>query len=112
MWGILDWIVMTKNRPNRNYSAAAGMLLLACMLAALGVAPAAAQAPPAETVLYNFAALPNGASPAAGVVSDAAGNLYGTASAGGAFKSGLVYKLTPAGEETILYTFAGGVAGG
>lgn len=52
----------------------------------------------AETVLYNFCSQPScadGASPYAGVIEDAAGNLYGTAELGGAWGSGVVFKLTP-----------------
>ena len=48
----------------------------------------------------------------AGVIFDGAGNLYGTAAAGGQFGFGAVFELTPNGSgswtETILYNFAGG----
>jgi uncharacterized repeat protein (TIGR03803 family) len=37
---------------------------------------------------------------------DAAGDLYGTASAGGT-GSGVVYKLNAAGQETVLHAFTG-----
>ena len=36
-----------------------------------------------------------------------AGNLYGTTMIGGAGDSGVVYKLDPAGNETVLYNFTG-----
>jgi uncharacterized repeat protein (TIGR03803 family) len=42
---------------------------------------------------------------------DTAGNLYGTTSGGGTNRFGTVFKLTPAGVETVLYSFAGGLAG-
>lgn len=52
-----------------------------------------------------------GASPNAGVVLDSAGNLYGTAEAGGRYNAGTVYKLTPTGSGTYtsstLATFSG-----
>jgi uncharacterized repeat protein (TIGR03803 family) len=48
-----------------------------------------------ETVLYSFTGGADGAYPYAGLVRDAAGNLYGTTSAGGAFGGGTVFKLTP-----------------
>lgn len=40
------------------------------------------------------------------------GNFYGTAAGGGAFGDGAVFKITPAGVETLLYSFAGGAANG
>jgi uncharacterized repeat protein (TIGR03803 family) len=64
-----------------------------------------------ETVMYSFKGSPDGASPQAGVVRDAAGNLYGTTGYGGAFGYGIVYKISPTGTETILYTFTGGADG-
>jgi uncharacterized repeat protein (TIGR03803 family) len=65
-----------------------------------------------ETVLYNFIGGADGANPLAGVVSDAKGNLYGTTSGGGKFGHGTIFKLTPAGKHTVLYSFTGGADGG
>ena len=65
-----------------------------------------------ERVLYNFTGKGDGAGPIGGVVRDAAGNFYGTASAGGASNAGVVYMLSAAGQETVLYNFTGGVDGG
>jgi uncharacterized repeat protein (TIGR03803 family) len=66
--------------------------------------------PPAEaqtfTVLQTFAGS-NGEGPYAGLVRDAAGNLYGATSEGGSFGDGVVFKLNPAGKETVLYSFTG-----
>ena len=53
-------------------------------------------APAEDTVLYNFCSQPNctdGASPVASVISDAAGNLYGTADQGGANDLGVVFEI-------------------
>jgi uncharacterized repeat protein (TIGR03803 family) len=73
-----------------------------------------------ETVLYSFCSspkCPDGASPAAGVVLDKNGNLYGTASAGGNLNQncpwgpneigscGVVFELKPDSTETVLYVF-------
>jgi uncharacterized repeat protein (TIGR03803 family) len=58
-----------------------------------------------ETVLYNFTGGADGGDPQAGVIRDAAGNLYGTTSQGGASGVGVVYKLDPAGHESVLYSF-------
>lgn len=65
-----------------------------------------------EIVLYSFAPGADGTSPASGLVMDSAGNLYGTASGGGASGAGTVYKLDPSGNETVLYSFTGGTDGG
>ncbi|MFZ0320604.1 MAG: choice-of-anchor tandem repeat GloVer-containing protein [Candidatus Sulfotelmatobacter sp.] len=64
-----------------------------------------------ETVLYSFGDGPDGAYPAAGVIEDSAGNLYGTASGGGSYTLGTVFKLDPSGHETVLHNFAGGSDG-
>jgi len=61
-----------------------------------------------ETVLYSFCAQANctdGADPSAGLIFDQKGNLFGTTYSGGAHGSGTVFKLTPAGKETVLYSF-------
>jgi uncharacterized repeat protein (TIGR03803 family) len=64
------------------------------------------------TVLYSFTGRRDGASPA-GLIRDAAGNLYGTASAGGDMSScnrpigcGTVFKLDLSGNQTVLHTFS------
>jgi uncharacterized repeat protein (TIGR03803 family) len=64
-----------------------------------------------ETVLYLFTGGADGGTPYGGVIRDAAGNLYGTASAGGSNNAGVVYKVNPAGVETVLYSFRGGADG-
>jgi uncharacterized repeat protein (TIGR03803 family) len=61
-----------------------------------------------QTVLYSFCAHTNctdGEYPAAGVVFDQKGNLYGTTVYGGSHGNGVVFKLTPEGQETILHSF-------
>jgi uncharacterized repeat protein (TIGR03803 family) len=64
-----------------------------------------------ETVLYSFTGGIDGSAPYAGVIRDAAGNLYGTTYAGGAFNQGTVFKLSPSGKEKVLYSFTGGADG-
>ena len=66
-----------------------------------------------QLVLHSFAGGSDGASPSfrASLVLDAAGNLYGTTSAGGAFKLGTVFEITPNGSERVLYSFKGGTDG-
>ena len=62
-------------------------------------------------MLYRFTGGLDGANPAAGLIADAAGNLYGTTQRGGGFNScsdcGTVFKVTPSGTETVLYRFTG-----
>jgi len=48
-----------------------------------------------ETVLYSFTGGADGAKPVAGLVRDAAGNLYGTTTEGGTYGYGTVFELTP-----------------
>jgi uncharacterized repeat protein (TIGR03803 family) len=71
-----------------------------------------------ETVLYSFTGGADGGVPVAGVVLDAEGNLYGTTEYGGSEPCGAypgcgtVYKLDLAnGQETVLYSFTGGMEG-
>ena len=63
------------------------------------------------TVLHTFTGGADGGGPYAGVIRDSAGNLYGTTSWGGTAGAGVVYKLDPAGRETVLYNFTGGADG-
>lgn len=66
-----------------------------------------------KTVLYSFTVSADGATPMAGVVLDAKGNLYGTTSGGGSSSyAGTVFKVDPIGKETVLYTFTGSNDGG
>ena len=74
-----------------------------------------------QTVLYSFKGGRDGSSPAASLVLDALGNLYGTTYVGGAgscsiggvpLGCGTVFKLAPTTHgswtETLLYSFQGG----
>ena len=65
-----------------------------------------------ETVLHSFTGGTDGEYPYAGVTRDSAGNLYGTTQGGGTGNAGVVYKLDPSGQETVLYSFSGGADGG
>jgi uncharacterized repeat protein (TIGR03803 family) len=64
-----------------------------------------------ETVLYAFTGATDGGYPAAGVILDSAGNLYGTTQFGGAYGFGTVFEVSPSGTETVLYSFTGGADG-
>jgi uncharacterized repeat protein (TIGR03803 family) len=93
--------------------AVAAMLLLA--LSALAQDP--------EIVLHTFTGGKDGAVGGNHLVSDSAGNLYGTTFGGGNKSTscevytglvgcGVVFKLTPTGKETVLHAFSGGKDGG
>jgi uncharacterized repeat protein (TIGR03803 family) len=71
-----------------------------------------------EKALYSFTGGTDGANPMAALVRDADGNLYGTTFAGGLASAeqcpsgcGVVFKIDPAGTETVLYSFTGGADG-
>jgi uncharacterized repeat protein (TIGR03803 family) len=60
-----------------------------------------------ETVLHFFSGgATDGSAPAAALIQAADGNFYGTTYQGGASDAGTVFKITPAGAETLLYSFA------
>lgn len=79
-------------------------------------------APPAGAservqILYAFKGGADGLTPSSSVVFDRDGNLYGTTLSGGGigcgnFGCGTVYKLTPGGHESLIYSFKGGPADG
>ncbi len=56
------------------------------------------------TVLHHFTSA-SGAHPYAGLVQAADGNFYGTTADGGGHSAGTVFKITPAGALTTLYSF-------
>ena len=58
-----------------------------------------------EVVLHSFTGGSDGANPEAGLTADAKGALYGTTYSGGAKGRGTVFKITPRGHETVLYSF-------
>jgi uncharacterized repeat protein (TIGR03803 family) len=65
-----------------------------------------------ETILYRFSGGADGRYPEASLVRDAAGNLYGTTNMGGAAGFGTIFRVDPAGTETVLYSFDGVRGGG
>lgn len=65
----------------------------------------------AKSILYSFGWNPDAQVPMSGLIQDSAGNLYGTTELGGEYGWGTVYRLDAAGNETVLYSFTGGVDG-
>jgi uncharacterized repeat protein (TIGR03803 family) len=65
----------------------------------------------AETVLYSFAAGSDGANPYGSLVQGSDGNFYGTTERGGTNNVGIAFKITPAGAETVLWSFGNGSDG-
>jgi uncharacterized repeat protein (TIGR03803 family) len=61
-----------------------------------------------ETTLHAFTGAPDGATPQAGLVADAKGNLYGVTNSGGRYGySGTVFRVDASGREDILHSFNG-----
>jgi len=86
-----------------------GTLVVVCGFL-ITAAPAIAAS--TEKVLYSFCSIndcTDGSGPDAGLLFDAAGNLYGTTASGGAYGYGTVFQLTPSAggtwTETVLYSF-------
>jgi uncharacterized repeat protein (TIGR03803 family) len=72
----------------------------------------------AETLMYSFtSAAKDGNFPIAALVLGANGNFYGTTFAGpdygaGSVNEGAVFEITPAGAETLLYSFGASATDG
>jgi uncharacterized repeat protein (TIGR03803 family) len=64
-----------------------------------------------ETVLHAFTGGDDGGYPAADLLLDATGNLYGATNTGGRRGGGVVFQLASDGTESILYAFKGGADG-
>jgi uncharacterized repeat protein (TIGR03803 family) len=95
--------------PRQDLSRIFGIMIL-CGAVLVGTQSAWAQT---FTVLHSFTGGGDGSAPIAGVTRNVAGDLYGTASSGGA-GHGTVYKLTNKNGNWIfapLYKFTGGSDG-
>jgi uncharacterized repeat protein (TIGR03803 family) len=58
------------------------------------------------TLLHSFAGVPtDGSLPIAGMTVGTDGNFYGVTADGGTQNGGAIFEITPAGKETVLYSF-------
>jgi uncharacterized repeat protein (TIGR03803 family) len=66
-----------------------------------------------ETVLHSFAVIQgDGIEPYAGLIQASNGDFYGTTVDGGANRFGTIFRITPEGDESVVYSFRGGTADG
>lgn len=68
-----------------------------------------------ENTLHQFQDQDDGAQPVGGLVMDTAGNLYGANAYGGVNGGGVVYELSPNGDNwtfTVIYSLTGSPGGG
>jgi uncharacterized repeat protein (TIGR03803 family) len=93
-----------------------GFLLSLHLFLAFAVLPSIVTLPKAQaqtySVIHNFTGGADGGSPLNGLFLNSKGVMYGTASAGGTYGSGVVFQVAPKGSEKVLYTFTGGSDGG
>jgi uncharacterized repeat protein (TIGR03803 family) len=96
-------------RISRGMSTATVRIVLLTVIAPLCAVTLGAQTQPSSGwtfhLLYQFKNGAGGAYPYATPILDSEGNLYGTTCNDGAFASGTVWKLSPDGKHTALYSF-------
>ncbi len=63
-------------------------------------------------ILHSFTGGMDGSVPGGALIQGAGGTFYGTTSGGGSNNMGTVFKITPGGTFTSLYSFTGGADGG
>jgi uncharacterized repeat protein (TIGR03803 family) len=64
-----------------------------------------------ETVLWSFGNGNDGSNPAGSLLEGSDGNFYGMTYIGGTYQIGTVFKITPTGVETVLWSFGNGSDG-
>src|SRR5215813_4578815 len=92
-----------------------GKIVAACLVFLLAASAVPQLQGQTFDLVYGFSGPPDGAIPTAGLVIDAAGNLYGTTAFGGITNCssfgkigcGTVFKVDPLGNETVLHRFTG-----
>ena len=103
-------MILQKTQPKGCFLTRELAIVSAALLWGILLLPAlAAGNPPHQpvyTVLHKFTG-GDGANPAASLIQDPSGNLYGTTQYGGRFDYGTVFKLEPSGQEMVLHSFDG-----
>jgi uncharacterized repeat protein (TIGR03803 family) len=90
-----------------NISAVTFLSVLTLLLVTIDTSGARAATAPRQ-VTFTFckqSKCADGRAPEGSLVFDSAGNMYGTASGGGAHGHGEIFKITPSGQQQILYSF-------
>ena len=90
------------NKPVVMFAAAAFLLMLALPAPALAAS---------ESVIHSFGNPPDAYGPRCNLIVDAVGNMYGTTFSGGHDDFGAIFKITPTGDESVVYSFVGGADG-
>ncbi|MGO8672891.1 MAG: choice-of-anchor tandem repeat GloVer-containing protein [Capsulimonadaceae bacterium] len=80
-------------------------LLTLIVLLAVCLSPATGARAQTVSTLLSFAGSPNGAYPQYLLTEGPDGNFYGSTFAGGTFGGGTIFKMTPSGVETVIYSF-------
>jgi uncharacterized repeat protein (TIGR03803 family) len=94
-----------------SFVCVASRAALLAAAASLALAATAAHASHNFQVLYSFTGQTDGGNPHGNLLRDADGNLYGTTVQGGTSGYGVVFRLSPDGKQTPLYSFSGGADG-
>src|SRR5581483_7538119 len=95
---------------NHHHSVIPSLALALTCAAFVGTGSCLLRAQATEKVLYSFRGWPtDGQAPNSSLVSDRAGNLYGTTSGGGIYGAGTIFELSPNPDgtwsESVLYSF-------
>lgn len=98
--------------PGTNWRLARmGTALIVSVFAVVGAMPCARAQTYTETILHRFSGYHaehvDGSGPFGTLIQDAAGNLYGTTTGGGAHGEGTVYEIEATGKEMLLHSFFG-----
>lgn len=64
-----------------------------------------------KSVLWSFGNGPDGSNSRSALIQGSDGNFYGTTTGGGGFGGGTVFKITPSGVESVLWSFGGNADG-
>ena len=97
-----------KHRSSHTLCICLSALLGTCLLSLPQASRAQSATSPTYTLLHTFPAAggSQGVNPATSLVEGSDGNYYGTTQYGGPNNTGTIYKITPAGVLTTIYSFS------